>query len=67
MRVLVVEDNRDHQFIIRKKLQEYRDGIIVDMAESVDEAERLIHTNDYYANILFVSCHGEAKNAIFSN
>ena len=60
MRVLVVEDNRDHQFIIRKKLQEYRDGIIVDMAESVDEAERLIHTNDYESVLLDYRLHGSS-------
>jgi PAS domain S-box-containing protein len=52
MRVLIVEDNRDHQFIIRKKLEEYRSGIIIDTAETVDDAEHLIQKNSYESVLL---------------
>ena len=52
MKVLIVEDNRDHQFIIRKKLEEYSDGIAIDTAETVDEAENFIQKNSYESVLL---------------
>jgi PAS domain S-box-containing protein len=60
MKVLIVEDNRDHQFIIRKKLEEYRDDIGIDTAETVDEAERLIEKNSYDSILLDYRLQGSS-------
>ena len=60
MKVLIVEDNRDHQFIIRKKLEEYRDGIAIDTAETVDEAKGLIQKNSYESVLLDYRLQGSS-------
>ena len=60
MRVLIVEDNHDHQFIIRKKLEEYRDGITIDTAETVGDAEHLIQKNSYESVLLDYRLQGSS-------
>ena len=60
MRVLIVEDNRDHQFIIRKKIEEYREATAVDTVQTVEEAERLIETNTYEAVLLDYRLQGSS-------
>jgi len=60
MKVLIVEDNLDHQFIIRKTLEEYRDGISIDTAETVDDAQGLIQKNSYESILLDYRLQGSS-------
>ncbi len=52
MRVIIVEDNPDHQLIFRKKLESYYESITVDTAVDVDEAQRLLLQNTYNVILL---------------
>jgi two-component system NtrC family sensor kinase len=60
MRILIVEDNRDHQYIIRKKIQEYREGAAVDTVQTVDEAQSLIEQKTYGAILLDYRLQGSS-------
>ena len=60
MNVLIVEDNQDHQFIIRKKLEEYSENISIDTAETVDAAEDLIQRNSYESVLLDYRLQGSS-------
>ena len=60
MNVLIVEDNQDHQFIIRKKLEEYSENISIDTAETVDAAEDLIQKNSYESVLLDYRLQGSS-------
>jgi len=52
MRVIIVEDNPDHQLIFRKKLETYFENITVDIAVDVEEAQRLLVRNSYSVILL---------------
>jgi two-component system NtrC family sensor kinase len=60
MRVLIVEDNRDHQYILRKKIQEYREGTVIDTVQTVEEAQELIEQNEYGAILLDYRLQGSS-------
>jgi two-component system NtrC family sensor kinase len=60
MKVLIVEDNRDHQFIIKKKLEDYHERIDIDAVETVDEARRRIEAGTYDTVLLDYRLEGSS-------
>jgi two-component system NtrC family sensor kinase len=60
MTVLIVEDNRDHQFIIKKKLEDYHERIEIDAVETVDDARRKIKSKSYDTVLLDYRLEGSS-------
>lgn len=60
MKVIIVEDNPDHQLILKKKLKEHYRDIDVDTADGIDEAVRLIGKAQYDTIVLDYRLKGES-------
>jgi len=60
MRIIIVEDNPDHQLIFRKKLESYYESITVDTAVDVAGAQRLLLHNSYNVILLDYRLKGES-------
>ncbi len=52
MKVLIVEDNPDHRFILRKKLESHYRDIVIHNVASVDEAMQRLDNHEYRTVLL---------------
>jgi len=60
MKVLIVEDNPDHRFILRKKLETYYSDIHIHNASSVEEAIQRLETDTYKMILLDYMLRGSS-------
>ncbi len=60
MKVIIVEDNPDHQIILKKNLKEHYKGIDVDTADGISKAIQLLGKTQYDTIVLDYRLKGES-------
>ncbi len=62
MRVLIVEDNPDHRFILSKRLESYYDDVDIHHVSTVGDAVKLLHETSY--GIILLDYRLKGQNGI---
>ncbi len=65
MRILLVEDNIDHQFLIGKKLKEHYSDLSIDIVATAGEAKDLVEENSYDTILLDYRLKGSSGLELF--
>jgi two-component system NtrC family sensor kinase len=65
MRILLVEDNIDHQFLIGKKLKEHYSNLSIDVVITAGEAKDLVEKNSYDTILLDYRLKGSSGIELF--
>jgi two-component system NtrC family sensor kinase len=65
MRILLVEDNIDHQFLIGKKLKEHYGDLSIDVVVTAVEAKDLVEKNSYDTILLDYRLKGSSGIELF--